>query len=141
MRTISACLVLLLSFCAIVNTQSEAITSLIPCIEQDQKTDNGTTYRVKCGSCKNLTITLTAKGSQSTAELSMNSVCTNCTSGEPANKTCTLKASNANDTSIVAACFDFSTTCSSSTKQAKILSLPVMLALVAMASLVWHHQY
>ena len=137
MRTISACLVLLLSFCAIVKTQSESnFTSSLPCMEQDQKTDTGISYRIKCGSCKNLTITVSSKISQTMAEVSMNSVCTNCTSGTATNKTCTLKASNANDTSFFADCFDYSTTCS--TKFAKILPLPVMVALIAMASSVWH---
>src|SRR3990167_745313 len=132
MRTISACLVLLLSLCAIVNTQLGGnTTASFPCFETESKTDTGISYRIKCGACKNINTTISFQLSQNSAELSMNSMCTNCTSGTPKNKTCTIKATNANDTSFIASCYDYSSTCST----AQILSLQATFILLALSSM------
>ena len=142
MRIFTA-VVLLLSVLAIVNTQSnftvvsvESNTTL--CQDKDDKTEKGVTYKIKCGSCSNVTTTLTSSTDNTTIRVVSSSKCNKCGSGNTAsNKSCTFTASVANaqngiidqgnDVAFLNNCFDYSSTCS-----ANILSTPGIILLLAL---------
>ena len=139
--------VLLLSVLAIVNTQSQMMvvsveTNLTVCKDKDDKTDKGVIYKVKCGSCSNVTTTVTSSTDNKTIQVVGNSACSNCNSGKPtSNKTCTFTGNlngtidQENDVAFLSNCFDYTSTCSTN-----ILSMPRIVLLLALGTaLLTHH--
>src|SRR3990167_7898859 len=88
--------VLLLSVLAIVNTQSQmngtSRTNSTICKSETAKSPNGVEYALKCGSCFNVTATITSWVDGYIIKLLYNLRCNTCLFSRPAstNKTCTI---------------------------------------------------
>ena len=128
---IFATAVILLTIQALVLTQI-SVTQTAACTDQTKNTTSGVSYQIKCGECSSITQTVTISGASLTdLQTNLNSMCASCKNGKTgSNKTCTITVQNSKDTSVLANCYDYSSTCGSRIMEVIALAIASLLSAV-----------